>query len=75
VRLHRKLREAGVDAVLEVFEGISHAQYLVPEAPEIKEALAEISRFFTGIWAGNCVSPPYDRGRQQRALASDQPRS
>jgi epsilon-lactone hydrolase len=29
---------------LEVFEGISHAQYLVPEAPETKEAFAEIRR-------------------------------
>jgi epsilon-lactone hydrolase len=48
VRAHRKLRQAGVDAVLEVFEGISHGQYLVPEAPETKEALAEISRFFDG---------------------------
>src|SRR5260370_41048563 len=27
VRVHRKLREAGVDAQLEVFEGLSHAQY------------------------------------------------
>jgi len=48
VRAHRKLRQAGVDAVLEVFEGISHGQYLVPDAPETKEALAEISRFFDG---------------------------
>jgi epsilon-lactone hydrolase len=45
VRTHRKLRQAGVEAVLEVFEGISHAQYLVPEAPETKEAFAEITRF------------------------------
>jgi epsilon-lactone hydrolase len=30
---------------LAVFEGISHAQYLVPEAPETKEAFAEITRF------------------------------
>jgi hypothetical protein len=34
--------------VLEVFEGISHGQYLVPDAPETKEAFAEISRFFDG---------------------------
>jgi monoterpene epsilon-lactone hydrolase len=43
VRTHRKLRHPGVEAVLEVFEGISHAQYLVPEAPETKEAFAEIT--------------------------------
>jgi epsilon-lactone hydrolase len=48
VRAHRKLRHAGVEAVLEVFEGISHGQYLVADAPETKEALAEISRFFDG---------------------------
>jgi len=45
VRTHRKLRQAAVEAVLEVFEGISHGQYLVPEAPETKEAFAEITRF------------------------------
>jgi epsilon-lactone hydrolase len=28
VRTHRKLREAGVNAELQVFEGYSHAQYL-----------------------------------------------
>ena len=27
VRVHRKLRQAGVEAVLQVFEGQSHAQY------------------------------------------------
>jgi len=45
VRTHRKLRQVGVEAALEVFEGISHGQYLVPEAPETKEAFAEITRF------------------------------
>jgi monoterpene epsilon-lactone hydrolase len=47
VRVHRKLREAGVEAQLEVFEGHSHAQYLRnPDAPETKEAFDEISAFF-----------------------------
>jgi acetyl esterase/lipase len=47
VRTHRKLRQAGVEAVLQVFEGMSHAQYLLdPYAPETKEAFAEIARFF-----------------------------
>ncbi len=46
VRTHRKLREAGVTAELEVFEGFSHAQYLFdPTAPETKEAFAEITAF------------------------------
>lgn len=47
VRTHRKLRQAGVEAELEVFEGMSHAQYLFdPYAPETKEALTEIAQFF-----------------------------
>ncbi len=47
VRTHRKLRQAGVEAVLQVFEGMSHAQYLAdPDAPETKEAFTEIARFF-----------------------------
>jgi monoterpene epsilon-lactone hydrolase len=47
VRVHRKLREAGVIAELQVFEGLSHNEYaMVPTAPETKEAFAEIARFF-----------------------------
>lgn len=46
VRTHRKLRQAGVDAALQVFEGMSHAQYLDASIPEAKEAFDEIARFF-----------------------------
>jgi len=47
VRVHRKLRNAGVEAFLQVFEGQSHAQYYRdPSAPESKEAFEEIARFF-----------------------------
>jgi monoterpene epsilon-lactone hydrolase len=47
VRVHRKLRQAGVEAVLQVFEGQSHAQYYRDvSAPETKEAFDEIARFF-----------------------------
>jgi monoterpene epsilon-lactone hydrolase len=47
VRVHRKLRQAGVEAVLQVYEGLSHAQYLRdPAAPESREAFEEIARFF-----------------------------
>ena len=46
VRTHRKLREAGVEAELEVFEGFSHAQYLFdPAAPETKEMFGAGSAF------------------------------
>lgn len=46
VRTHRKLRQAGVHAVLQVFEGESHAQFLAPFVPETKEAFDEIVGFF-----------------------------
>ncbi|MGO9934845.1 MAG: alpha/beta hydrolase, partial [Steroidobacteraceae bacterium] len=47
VRVHRKLREAGVEAALNVFEGQSHAQYgFVAAAPETQEAFGEIAQFF-----------------------------
>lgn len=45
VRMHRALRRAGVDAVLHVFEGESHAQFLEPFVPETGEAFAEIAAF------------------------------
>ncbi|HEV7618266.1 MAG TPA: alpha/beta hydrolase [Burkholderiaceae bacterium] len=47
VRVHRKLREAGVDAQLEVYEGQSHAQYQRDDrVPENREAFGEITAFF-----------------------------
>jgi monoterpene epsilon-lactone hydrolase len=47
VRMHRKLRAAGVEAVLQVWEGQSHAQYLADvTAPETREYHAEVARFF-----------------------------
>jgi acetyl esterase/lipase len=47
VRMHRKLRQAGVEAILQVYEGEAHAQfYRDPAAPESKEAFEEIARFF-----------------------------
>jgi epsilon-lactone hydrolase len=46
VRVHRKLREAGVIADLLVFEGLSHAQYLFDfSAPETKEHFVETAAF------------------------------
>ncbi len=46
VRAHRKLRRAGVEAALQVFEGESHAQFLTPFVPETAEAFKEIAAFF-----------------------------
>jgi epsilon-lactone hydrolase len=47
VRVHRNLRQAGVEAALHVYEGQSHAQYMFNEqAPETREAFGEIAEFF-----------------------------
>ncbi len=46
VRTHRRLRQAGVEASLQVFEAMSHAQFLTPFTPETEEAFAEIAAFF-----------------------------
>jgi epsilon-lactone hydrolase len=47
VLTHRKLRRAGVEATLQVFEGMSHAQYnFDPFAPETKEVFTEVASFF-----------------------------
>ena len=47
VRMHRRLRAAGVDAALHVYEGQSHAHfYRDDRAPETREAFGEISAFF-----------------------------
>lgn len=46
VRTHRKLRQAGIEAALQVFEAQSHAQFLTPFAPETEDAFGEIAAFF-----------------------------
>jgi len=47
VRVHRKLRQAGIEAVLQVYEGQSHAHYYRDvSAPETREAFTEIAQFF-----------------------------
>lgn len=46
VRVHRRLRQAGVEAALQVYEGQSHAQYYLRDSPESKEAFEEIAGFF-----------------------------
>lgn len=47
VRMHRKLRAAGIEAVLQVWEGQAHVQYLADSAaPETKEYHDEVALFF-----------------------------
>ena len=45
VRTHRKMREAGVIADLNVFEALSHAEYITI-APESAEAFGQVAAFF-----------------------------
>ena len=46
VRVHRKLREAGVAADLNVYEGMSHAGYMiVADSPESQQVYAELGDF------------------------------
>ena len=47
VRVQRKLHQAGVEAELQVFEGMSHAQYQFDDrVPETQEAFGQIAGFF-----------------------------
>jgi acetyl esterase/lipase len=47
VRVHRKLRNLGIDSFLQVYEGQSHAQYGRDDRiPETQEAFGEIATFF-----------------------------
>ena len=40
MRVHRKLRQAGVEAVLQVYEGMSHAHYVRDDtAPGVERGL------------------------------------
>jgi len=46
VRVHRKLKAAGVVADLNVYEGLSHVEYfIVPDAPESIEVYQELGNF------------------------------
>lgn len=47
VLTHRKLRQAGIEAELHVWEGQAHAQYYAPYTPETKEQYVELGRFFS----------------------------
>jgi acetyl esterase/lipase len=46
VRVYRKLRDASVDARLNIYEGQSHTGYLVIGGPDTGSAMTEIATFF-----------------------------
>ena len=46
VRVHRKMKAAGVLADLNVYEGLSHVEYfVVPDAPESIEVYGQLGKF------------------------------
>ncbi len=45
VRVHRKMRVAGVLAELNVYEGVSHAEYLFADSPELQQTFGELGVF------------------------------
>lgn len=46
VRVHRKMRQAGVDAQLHIFEGLSHGNLIaLDDSPEAIDAMSELNRF------------------------------
>jgi monoterpene epsilon-lactone hydrolase len=44
--MHRKLRSAGVEAELFLFDGLWHAFIMMPNLPESREAYAIVAGFF-----------------------------
>ena len=44
-RVHRKLKVAGVVADLNVYEGLSHAEYMFVGSPENQQTYAELAQF------------------------------
>lgn len=49
VLIHRKLRDAGVDAVLHVWEAMPHGGFGMADAPENAEILVEVARFIRRV--------------------------
>jgi acetyl esterase/lipase len=45
IRVHRKMRVAGVVADLNVYEGISHGEYMFTKSPESQQAFGELGAF------------------------------
>src|SRR5581483_1426714 len=59
VRLYQAIKQAGVDAELDVYEGMPHVWHsYLSDAPETKAAFAEIRRFVERRLAPKPSSPP-----------------
>ena len=51
MRIHRKLRDAGIDAELHVWEAMPHGGFGMGDAPENAQVLAEVGRFIGRVTA------------------------
>jgi len=49
VRIHRKLRDAGIDAELHVWEAMPHGGFIPGDAPENAEIQVEVARFIRRV--------------------------
>ncbi len=47
IRVHRKMRVAGVDSDLHVYEGVSHGEYSL-DSPERDQVFGELGEFLFG---------------------------
>ena len=75
VRVHRKLRQAGVEAVLQVYEGQSHAHYYRDvSAPETRRRSARSPSSSTSIWE-NSAGPRVTRAWKSRCQCAVAQRS
>ncbi len=61
IRVHRRLREAGVPAELNVYEGLSHGDYIgVPDSPESRAVYRELGAFLSRHLSS--ADPTHPRG-------------
>lgn len=63
VRLHRKLLRAGVVAELHIWEGAPHGLFM-GQAPEDREQVAQVRRFFEKAWLSVVGHDVVDAGRE-----------
>jgi acetyl esterase/lipase len=74
VRVHRKLRRAGVEADLHIYEGQSHGDYgFVLNAPETAEHCAELNAFLLDHLSNPLVTEPILSDDEARDIKMPKP--
>ena len=82
VRVHRKLRDPGIDSFLQVYEGQSHAHYCAtPVRPETTRGSSEITCSSTSTWRSSGARNPHktcprtgDRNLHAQSRSNDEAR-